>query len=74
MKTTIGQGSITQMENASQELSDTMNGENVEDQKALPEQSGCDYVAGSNKPCKTCPRLITCLYMCKYLQEGSKDE
>ena len=29
----------------------------------------CNYKENSNEPCETCPRLITCLYMCKLLQE-----
>lgn len=29
----------------------------------------CDYIKGSNEPCKDCPRRITALHMCGILQE-----
>ena len=29
----------------------------------------CTYKKNSNKPCDTCPRLITTLYMCNILKE-----
>lgn len=34
----------------------------------------CDYIAGSNNPCATCPRKITSLHMCGLLQEAASDE
>lgn len=34
----------------------------------------CNYVPNSNQPCETCPRLITMLYMCSFLQETEEDE
>ena len=44
--------------------------------KYVPEDptAGCDYVAGSNEPCDSCPRRITCLYRCKLLLEASAEE
>lgn len=33
----------------------------------------CDYTAGSNQPCATCPRLISTLYRCGLLQEAARD-
>lgn len=34
----------------------------------------CSYIPNSNQPCETCPRLITMLYMCGFLQEGVVDD
>lgn len=35
----------------------------------IEETEVCQYVENSVKPCENCPRKITCLYMCKFLQE-----
>ena len=32
----------------------------------------CNYKKNSVEPCKTCPRKITALYMCKLLQETAE--
>jgi len=31
----------------------------------------CNYIENSVEPCDICPKLISCLYMCKLLQETS---
>ena len=33
----------------------------------------CTYVAKSNEPCSTCPRLMSTLYMCNLLKEDLDD-
>lgn len=38
------------------------------------EDEYCGYIPGSNDPCATCPRLISCLYMCRLLQEVFKED
>jgi hypothetical protein len=40
----------------------------------LMSDTPCTYEPTSNEPCATCPRLITCLYMCKLLQEINPDD
>lgn len=37
-------------------------------------QPPCDYIHDSNNPCTTCPKLITCLYMCGLLQEAAAED
>lgn len=40
---------------------------------AAQAEPDCTYVPRSNEPCETCPKQITCLYMCKFLQEGAQE-
>ncbi len=34
----------------------------------------CSYKKGDEEPCATCPRKITTLYMCKFLQDTLLEE